>query len=164
MCSSDLKKDFDYETYLLIVGNKSLEESRLDHLLSEANQIVGELESLSPSNDNKERLVSIRKYLENLETYKERIEDNLQEANNYENNMQIWENDVQIVTDLIRETVLQYIYYEIRDIQQIRSEYQRVSMVIIRTLVVAAIILTLLVLFLSYYIPQSITRDRKSVV
>ena len=31
--SLDFKQDFDYETYLLIVGNKSLDESELDSLL-----------------------------------------------------------------------------------------------------------------------------------
>ena len=32
----DFKKDFDYETYLLIVGNKTKEESQMGALLAEA--------------------------------------------------------------------------------------------------------------------------------
>lgn len=35
--SLDFKRDFDYETYLLVVENKSIEESGLDDLLSEVN-------------------------------------------------------------------------------------------------------------------------------
>ena len=34
--SLDFKKDFDYETYLVIVENKTPEESNLDSMLSEA--------------------------------------------------------------------------------------------------------------------------------
>lgn len=156
--SLDFKKDFDYETYLLIVGNKTIEESGLNDLLTNANQIVGKLEKLTDSRENNDRLASARKYLANLEIYKGRIEENIIEGNNYEKNLEIWENDVQIVTSLLRETVIQYIYYEIRDIQQTRDEYQQFDMILIRSLIVAAIFITLVVLFLSYFIPQSITR------
>lgn len=156
--SLDFKKDFDYETYLLIVGNKSIEESALDGLLKDANRIVEQLERLSDSQENNERLDSAKKYLGNLEIYKGRIEENIIEGNNYEKNIEIWENDVQIVTSLLRETILQYIYYEIRDIQQTRREYQQFDMILIRSLCVAALFITVVVLFLSYFIPQSITR------
>lgn len=156
--SLDFKKDFDYETYLLIVGNKTIEESGLNNLLTDANQIVGKLEKLTDSRENNDRLASARKYLANLEIYKGRIEENIIEGNNYEKNLEIWENDVQIVTSLLRETVIQYIYYEIRDIQQTRDEYQQFDMILIRSLIVAAIFITLVVLLLSYFIPQSITR------
>ena len=55
--SLDFKKDFDYETYLLIVGNKSVEESMLDEMLDEANRIVKGLEQITDSPENIERLV-----------------------------------------------------------------------------------------------------------
>ena len=41
--SLDFKKDFDYETYLLIVGNKTVEESELDSMIEEAERIVAGL-------------------------------------------------------------------------------------------------------------------------
>ena len=41
--SLDFQKDFDYETYLLIVGNKTLEESSLHDMLVEADGIVAGL-------------------------------------------------------------------------------------------------------------------------
>ena len=87
--SLDFKKDFDYETYLLIVENKSIEESNLDDMLNEANRIVNGLEEFTNSKDNENRLDSVKKYLKNLESYKERIEENLREGNKYEDNMEI---------------------------------------------------------------------------
>ena len=75
--SLDFKKDFDYETYLLIVENKSIEESNLDDILSEANRVVNGLEEFTNSEDNEDRLNDVKKYLKNLESYKERIEENL---------------------------------------------------------------------------------------
>lgn len=156
--SLDFKKDFDYETYLLVVENKTIEESNLDNLLNEANRIVDELFKVTDLEENRDRLISTQKYLDNLSTYKGRIEENLIKGNMYERNLEIWENDVQIVTGLLRESILQYIYYEIQDIQATRAEYQKVNAVVIRVLVVATIVLFVIILFLSYYIPLSITK------
>lgn len=156
--SLDFKKDFDYETYLLIVENKTIEESSLEDMLQEANRIVKGLEELTDSQENRNRLDSAEKYLSNLEIYVNRIKQNLKDGNKYEDNIEIWENDVQIVTSLLRETIFQYIYYEIKDIQQARSEYQDFFVVMIRFSLIAFAAILLLITFLSYYIPLSITR------
>lgn len=156
--SLDFKKDFDYETYLLIVGNKSIEESNLDDMLKEAKRIVTGLETLTESQENKERLDSVKTYINNLETYIDRIKQNLEEGNKYEDNIEIWENDVQIVTSLLRETIFQYIYYEIRDIQQSRTEYQNFFEETVRFSLIAFAFILVLIILLSYHIPLSITR------
>lgn len=155
--SLDFKKDFDYETYLLIVGNKSLEESNLENMLTEANRIVKDLETLTETRRNISHLKSVKKYLTNLEIYKNRIEQNLADGNKYEDNIQIWENDVQIVTSLLRETIFQYLYYEIKDIQKSRAEYQDFFVEMIRFSVIAFAGIVILTSLLSYFIPRSIT-------
>ena len=156
--SLDFKKDFDYETYLLVVENKTIEESNLDNLLAEANRIITGLESLTKSQDNMNRLGSAQKYIANLESYIERIKENLAKGNMYEENLEIWENDVQIVTALLRETVFQYVFYEIRDIQQARDEYMNFYVTMLRFSLIAFGLISVLIVFLSYYIPLSITR------
>ena len=156
--SLDFKKDFDYETYLLVVENKSIEESNLDEMLKEANRIVNGLEALTDSEENLDRLVSAKKYLLNLETYKNRIIENLVEGNKYEENIEIWENDIQIVTALLRETIFQYIYYEISEIQQSHAEYQHFFQIMITFASIAFVCILALTIYLSYQIPVSITR------
>lgn len=156
--SLDFKKDFDYETYLLVVENKTIEESSLDDMLSEAKRIVTGLEVLTNSPENSKRLDSAQKYITNLESYIERIKENLSEGNKYEDNLEIWENDVQIVTSLLRETIFQYIFYEVRDIQQTRAEYQNSFVTMLRFSVIVFGGIFILILLLSYYIPLSITR------
>ncbi len=155
--SLDFKKDFDYETYLLIVGNKTIEDTPLHQMLSDAERIVIGLEQLTNSRENADRLKSARKYMNNLNIYIDRIEDNLREGNKYEDSIEIWENDVQIVTALLRETIFQYIYYEIRDIQQSHEEYQNFFMGVIRFSIIAFAVILILTVLLSYYIPLSIT-------
>lgn len=156
--SLDFKKDFDYEAYLLIVENKSIEESNLDELLREAKRIVTGLEELTDSKENLKRLNSAKKYLDNLETYTDRIIENLQQGNRYEVNMEIWENDIQIVTSLVRETIFQYISYETGEMQQTHREYQQFFKKLIIISVIAFILISGLTVFLSYQIPRSITK------
>jgi two-component system sensor histidine kinase YesM len=156
--SLDFKKDFDYETYLVIVGNKTIEESSLEDMLGEAERIVKGLEQITDSDENAERLESVKKYLNNLETYKSRIEENLEEGNRYEDNIEIWENDVQIVTSLLRENFMQYIYYEAKDLELMRSEYQSFYEVLLRFSAVSIVCIVLLILFLFYQVPLRITR------
>ena len=155
--SLDFKKDFDYETYLLIVGNKTVEESELDSMIEEAERIVTGLEEITEAEDNIARLDSVNKYLSNLRIYVDRIEENLQKESHYEDNMEIWENDVQIVTSLVGDTMSQYIYYEVRGIQQSRAAYQTFFMNLVRFSLLGMGLLLLLVIILSYYIPRSIT-------
>lgn len=161
--SLDFKKDFDYETYLVVVENKTMEESSLDDMLSEAERIVKGLEELTDSQDNKDRLNSVKKYLKNLNIYKSRIEENLAVGNKYEDNIEIWENDVQIVTSLLRESIFQYIYYEIKDIQKTSEEYQAFFVRLISFLLVAFVGFLIVIILISYYIPLSITRPIKKL-
>lgn len=161
--SLDFKKDFDYEAYLLIVENKSIEESGLDEMLQEASRIVNGLEKLTDSSENLKRLESAKKYLKNLETYKNRVMENLLAGNKYEDNMEIWENDIQIVTSLIRETIFQYIYYENSDIQESYRAYQEFFTTIIAVSLAAFVFILCLTIFLSYQIPLSITRPLRKL-
>ncbi len=156
--SLDFKEDFDYETYLLVVENKTVEESNVYSLLDDAERIVSDLTGLADSNEDTTRLSSADQYLENLRKYIERIELNLATGNRYEENMMIWENDVQIVTALLSETLNEYIYYEIRDIQSARDQIQRNTLLIISLTSVATILLLIVTLVFSYIIPRSITR------
>ncbi|MBO5617933.1 MAG: sensor histidine kinase, partial [Pseudobutyrivibrio sp.] len=115
--SLDFKNDYDYETYLLIVGNKTTEDSKLPALLTDARRVVEDLKQYTDTADNNKRLESAAKYLDNLEIYNERIVSNLRTEGHYEENMVIWENDVQIVTGLVQDTINEYIYYENRELQ-----------------------------------------------
>lgn len=160
----DFKKDFDYETYLLIVGNKTVEESELRDMLTNANRIITGLEQITDSKDNLARLKSIKKYLNNLDTYVDRIEQNILAGNRYEDNMEIWENDIQIVTTLVRETIFQYIYYEIKGIQESHAEYQSFFVSMIEISVIAFVAVLLLIVFISHYIPLSISRPITELV
>lgn len=156
--SLDFKEDFDYETYLLIVGNVSLENSGIPTLLSDAREVVDGLKDYTDNHENQKRLASAEKYLNNLEVYIERIRDNLERGDRYEANMLIWENDVQIVTALLKDTINEYIYYENKQLQVTHTANRALFIRSIEiSVVVFAVILTCIVL-ISFWMPLWITR------
>ncbi len=156
--SLDFKKDFDYETYLVIVESKTYEESELENMLRTATDVVDELGGDGDlATDNAGRLEDIRKYLKNLGTYTRRIRDNLQEGGKYEENIEIWENDVQIVTSLVRETIIQFIYYEIQDMQRVRNEVNGFYTRALTISFITAILVFILLIRITYSISRSIT-------
>ena len=155
--SLDFKNDYDYETYLLIVENKEPEDSRLPQLLTEARRIVNGLEQYTDTEDNRKRLESANRYLDNLETYNRRIVENLGKEDRYEENMVIWENDVQIVTALVQETINEYIYYENRELQTAQEENRKQVMHVMQlSMIIIGVILIGMVVF-SVFVPLSIT-------
>lgn len=161
--SLDFKKDFDYEIYLVIVGNKTLKESDVDPMLRHAKNVVKGLENITESQDNRDRLQDIRKYLDSLQVYVARIDENMAEGNLYEENMEIWENDVQIVTTLVRDEISQYTYYEIQGVQKSKDDYQKFYTWMLRFCLIALVGVVVAVGIMSYLIPLSITRPFKEL-
>lgn len=161
--SLDFKKDFDYEIYLVIVGNKTLKESDVDPMLRHAKNVVKGLENITESQDNRDRLQDIRKYLDSLQVYVARIDENMAEGNLYEENMEIWENDVQIVTTLVQDEISQYTYYEIQGIQKSKDDYQKFYTWMLRFCLIALVGVVVAVGIMSYLIPLSITRPFKEL-
>lgn len=156
--SLDFKEDFDYETYLLIVGNVMPEDSNIPSLLADARGVVNSLKLITDTPDNKKRLNSAEKYLNNLEGYIGKIIENLDYDNRYEDNMQIWENDVQIVTALLQETINEYIYYENRQIQTAQEQNRQYYLDIIKLLTAILVVTIISIGIISIVGPLIITR------
>lgn len=162
--SLDFKKDFDYETYLVIVGNKTMEESSVYAMIDEAEGIVDGLMDITAEGENLTRLKSVKKYLANLRKYERRIEKNLIAEDEYDANMEIWENDVQIVTDLIKEEIFRYVFYEIRDMQAEKVEMDNFYRQAMTGSIVALAVLTLMVIAFSVYLPKSFAKPITDLV
>lgn len=162
--SLDFKNDFDYETYLLIVGNVSPEETNLPVLLSDARRVVENLKDYTFNQANMRRLESTEKYLNNLEQYTEHIKSNLQREDCYEDNILIWENDVQIVTGLIQESINEYIYYENKQLQIAQAENRAILVRTIQLSVIILVVVLVLIFIISLLAPIWITRPIKKQV
>lgn len=156
--SLQFKEDFDNETYLLIVGYVTPDSSGLKEDLSKARQVVSELKDYTTTEDNQQRLAYAEKYLTNLETYVDRITENLRHENKYEDNMLIWENDVQIVTSLLKDTINEYIYYENRQIQTVQAQNNAMFVNIVEISIGLLAFSLVSMIIVSYFGPKFITK------
>ena len=156
--SLQFKEDFDNETYLLIVGYVTPDSSGLKEDLSKARQVVSELKDYTTTEDNQQRLAYAEKYLTNLETYVDRITENLRHENKYEDNMLIWENDVQIVTALLKDTINEYIYYENRQIQTVQAQNNAMFVNIVEISIGLLAFSLVSMIIVSYFGPKFITK------
>ncbi|MBR1874238.1 MAG: sensor histidine kinase [Eubacterium sp.] len=159
--SLDFKHDIDYETYLLIIGQKNESTTPLLSMIKEARDVVDDLMTLTNTAENRERLDQMNKYLDNLNIYIESIFDNARsEEVAYDENMQIWENDVQVGTSLLQEAFYQYIYYEVKDLERERDEQLSINRGIFTGSVVMMIITAALVIIISYYFNRLLRQVR----
>lgn len=156
--SIKFKEEFDYKIYLLIAGHSTFSEEDPYSKIDEAREIAEDLIKNTRLSDNKHRAQNILKLLENLEKYVKRIEENKKIGGHYDENFIIWEQDVQIVTDLIQSTVLEYTYYETSAMELIRQEMLlHFEKIMLLGLIVFSI-LVILELALSIIIPNGIVK------
>lgn len=156
--NTDFKKDFDLETYLLIAGNVTPENTILPKLLSDAQDVIDRLVDLTDDVANLKRLQDCNKYLSNLASYIDRIEENLNYEDRYDSNLMIWENDVQIITSLIENTVNEYIYEENRLLMSEQAENKRTNEMFMLLSIVVVSGIVIMALIVSAFAPVAIAR------
>ncbi len=147
----EFKSDFDYETYMVIVGQRDVSSSRLEEMLRSAKQVIVDLGKLTNKGESAQRLSTIEKYLSNLENYVDRINKNIGRPGTYDENIQIWENDIQVGTSLLQESFYQYIYYEVKDLDTERESQQEFFARIVNISIGAYLIVIALVILVSWY-------------
>ena len=156
--SIDFKKDFDYIMYRIIIGSNSFLDTNPYKGIDDAQNIVSRLKNTSSSVGNSNRAKAIQKYLTNLKKHVSKIEENLKETGHYDENMSILDNDIRVVTSLIQDTILEYIYYETLEMEQIRRDME-ISMV--KTMEFSIILLLVMAsggLLFSFVISNSISK------
>ena len=161
--SIDFKSNFDYVMYRIIIGSQPFEEADPYKDIKQAQTIAGELKNAARTKGNRDRAEGIQEYLNNLWRHVNKIEENLQETGHYDENITILENDIKVVTSLIQDTVLEYIYYETLEMESVRAEMEvqmvnnmQFSIIIMGVMFAGA-------LFISVIISNSISRPIKEL-
>lgn len=156
--SINFKEEFDYKIYLLIAGHSTFEEEDPYSYINAYRAVTEDLIKNTGIKENKNRAEKMLKLLNNLEKYVRRIEDNKKAGGHYDDNINIWENDVQIVTSLIQTTVLEYIYYETIGMEHMRSKLSSNLDKITVFSITVFILIVAVAVFMSIIIPNSIVK------
>ena len=149
-------EDMDYKMYRIVIGAESFNTMKPYDEIKKAKNLTEQLNKNAITQESKLRTRQIGKLLDNLELSIKEIEHS-DLKNDYMKNNQRLRLNVNVFTDIIKDKMSEYIYYEIGNMERLRIKLEKEIM---QTISVTAVIVLLFVLIswkLSKIISQSIS-------
>lgn len=147
----DFKSNIDYKMYRIVIGADSFDSLNPYGDLESSRKLFEQLKDSTPQEGSKKGLDGILVLIGILE---KRIED-IHTSNifgDYDRNMERLDKDIYVITDLIEETMSDYIYSETKNLEAMRKKLDaQIQQVIALCIVISAyIIVFLMVSFTSF--------------
>ena len=117
-------EDMDYKMYRIVIGAESFDAMKPYEEIKEAKELVKELNKNAVTDESKLRTRQIGKLLDNLKISIEEIEYSDLKNDYMENNQRLRLN-VNVFTEIIKEKVSEYIYYEIGNMESMRVKLEK---------------------------------------
>lgn len=150
----DFRDELDESIYRLVAGSITLESIDDDESVKDPYELVQKLREdfsvLVKITTDRESRLWLQSLLRNLDTLEDRIDDiryNLEEGGHYDENMEMLDNNIYILTELIQDDIQYYIYYQTRSMNSLKLQLNsQVEQFLIVFGVMLAVILMLVVL------------------
>ncbi len=150
----DFRDELDESIYRLVAGSITLESIDDDESVKDPYELVQKLRedfsALVKITTDRESRLWLQSLLRNLDTLEDRIDDiryNLEEGGHYDENMEMLDNNIYILTELIQDDIQYYIYYQTRSMNSLKLQLNsQVEQFLIVFGVMLAVILMLVVL------------------
>lgn len=142
-------------TFDEIPGSDSLEDPY--ELLDELQGDFRELESITTDATSRRWLQNL---LRNIDTLRERVDDirlNLQESGHYDENIEMLDNNIYILTELIQDDIQYYIYYQTQSMEMMRASLNQQVFTFIVCMILLLAALTAFVAIIETRISRSIS-------
>ena len=158
------KEEMDEDLYKIVVsgttfdeipGSDSLEDPYA--LLDELQGDFRELESITTDATSRRWLQNL---LRNIDTLRERVDDirlNLQESGHYDENIEMLDNNIYILTELIQDDIQYYIYYQTQSMEMMRASLNQQVFTFIVCMILLLAALTAFVAIIETRISRSIS-------
>ena len=125
----DFKEEMDESMYKLVVGYVTFENIAEDTSLKDPYQLIGELRNdfgkLIRITADKESAVWLQSLMRNIDTLEDRVDDireNVENGGSYDENLEMLENNIYIMTELVQDDIQYYIYYQTRSIDRMTTQ------------------------------------------
>ncbi len=160
----EFKEELDESIYKLAVGYVSLDGIQEDETLKNPYVMLDELRRdfnrLFAITTDRESRAWLQSLFRNLDTLEDRIDDicyNLETGGRYDENMEMLDNNVYILTELVQDDIQYYIYYQTKSIESLTQQLneQISSFILLCSGLVAAVVFAVIVI--SSIIVKSIT-------
>ncbi|MCI7130180.1 MAG: sensor histidine kinase [Lachnospiraceae bacterium] len=150
----DFRDELDESIYRLVAGSITLENIDDDDSVKDPYELVQKLRTdfsaLVKITTDRESRLWLQSLLRNLDTLEDRIDDikyNLDEGGHYDENMEMLDNNIYILTELIQDDIQYYIYYQTRSMNSLKLQLNaQVEQFLLVFGVMLAVILLLVVL------------------
>lgn len=154
----DFKKNYDYKIYLITTGNKTYNEQHPEEDITYAKDIIEQVKMSTENSESQECIQRCDRYFQVLENYTKKIRKNVMMVGKYDENRDLWENGVQLVTTNIQNTMLQLLYYENRQSAIVYDDMKRMTTNMIWISLLLAAFLVAAATMMVTIIPRSITK------
>ncbi len=156
----DFKEELDEGIYKLAVGYTSFDSIRDEGSLEDPYMLIEELRTdftdLMAITTDRESRVWLESLLRNIDTLEDRIDDvraNVERGGRYDENMEMLDNNIYILTELIQDDIQYYIYYQTKSIENLTrqlneqaSRFIRLCIGLVAAVVTVAITASLIIL------------------
>lgn len=158
------KEEMDENLYKIVVSGTTFDEipgsDSLENpyeLLDELQGDFRELESITTDATSRRWLQNL---LRNIDTLRERVDDirlNLQESGHYDENIEMLDNNIYILTELIQDDIQYYIYYQTQSMKMTRASLNQQVFTFIVCMILLLAALTAFVAIIETRISRSIS-------
>lgn len=161
----DFKEEMDESIYKLVVGYVSFDNIKEEETLEDPYVLIQELREefteLMGITTDRESRVWLQSLMRNLDTLENRVDDiqlNVEKGGQYDENVEMLDNNIYILTALIQDDIQYYIYYQTRSIERLTTQLNEQVSAFIVFCVVLVCAIVLLVGLITAFILKSITR------
>ena len=158
------KEEMDENLYKIVVSGTTFDEIPASDsledpyaLLDELQGDFRELESITTDATSRRWLQNL---LRNIDTLRERVDDirfNLQESGHYDENIEMLDNNIYILTELIQDDIQYYIYYQTQSMEMMRASLNQQAFTFIVCMILLLAALTAFVAIIETRISRSIS-------
>lgn len=124
----NFKEEMDESLYKLVVGYIDFDDISQDESLKDPYVMIDELRSefdkLMKITTDAESRVWLQSLLRNIDTLEDRVDDireSLKNGGSYDENIQMLENNIYIMTELVQDDIQYYIYYQTKSIEHLTN-------------------------------------------
>lgn len=160
----DFKEEMDESLYKLVVGAVTFENIHEDDTLEDPYKVIGELREdfgvLMRITTDKESKSWLQRLLRNIDTLQDRVDDireNLDKGGHYDENIEMLDNNIYILTELIRDNIQYYIYYQTKSIENLKIQLNAQVQKFVVLWVILLFCMIVCVLIVALVISNSIT-------
>ena len=161
----EFKSDFDSVLYQMVARSLTKDEvSEVAHMkapdamISDAENTFRRLRTTTNSVHAADRISSILKLMETLRNRMDDINGNIDSESAYEDNMERLDSDIRILTELIQERIIEYIYYESESMEEVRQQMDEQRLRVMNVAVIAVGVVLIYAVTFYILISKSITR------